>query len=61
MGQIADDITDGTICSLCSCFFIGDKEGECYTHGYPVLCWDCWNELSKKERKQYQRALKPSL
>lgn len=63
MGQNADDIVDGTVCCLCGQFFEelhGDGKS-CPTHGYPVVCWECWAELSKGERKQYQRALHPVL
>ncbi len=60
MGEIADDMIDGTSCSLCGCYFIkeiDDKDPErLYTHGYPVVCWDCWDELTKDERKMCQRA-----
>ena len=55
MGQIADDIVDGTTCSLCGQLFVDDND-DLYTHGYPVVCWDDWRDLSKTERKQYQRA-----
>lgn len=60
MGQIAEDMIDGTSCSSCGVFFRdpNDKKAA-YTHGYPVLCWDCWKDLPKKDRKQsgLQRAL----
>ena len=35
MGQFADDIIYGRVCSDCGTFF--EKE-----HGYPVLCSDCF-------------------
>lgn len=37
MGQHADDIIDGACCALCGQFF--EQE-----HGYPVACFDCWDE-----------------
>lgn len=61
MGEIADDMVDGTTCCLCGSFFQGKSADTLYTHGYPVACWDCWKDLSKAERKQYQRAEQPSL
>lgn len=61
VGEIADDMIDGTTCQLCGCFFGGLAEDECYTHGYPVVCWDCWEYLPKKQRKKYQRAERPTL
>lgn len=48
MSEIADDMIDGTCCSECGCYF-RDKDDEydsLYSHGYPVLCWDCWDEDS---------------
>lgn len=41
MGQIADDMIDGTSCSWCGVYFEG-------THGYPVLCNDCFKGAVKK-------------
>jgi hypothetical protein len=61
MGQIADDMIDGTTCQLCGCFFQGESDNELYVHGYPVVCWDCWERLPKKQRKQYQRAERPNI
>ena len=61
MGQMADDIVEGTTCTLCGMFFENTETDEIYTHGYPVVCWDCWKHLSKRDRKEYQRALMPTL
>jgi len=67
MGDIADDHADGTVCSGCGMFFKHfhkeKKPDELYTHGYPVLCWKCWNEWTPQERKRagVQRALRPLL
>jgi hypothetical protein len=55
MGENADDLVEGRTCSLCGMFFL-DKNGDVYTHGYPVVCWECWSDLTKQERKQYQRS-----
>jgi len=55
MGEIADDIVDGKMCQLCGCFFV-DEKNSLYTHGFPVVCWDCWQELSKEEKQDYARA-----
>jgi hypothetical protein len=54
MGEIAEDIIEGRVCSLCGCFFA--ENGELYTHQYPAVCWDCWDELKPSERKHHQRA-----
>ena len=55
MGDIADDIIEGRTCSLCGAFFV-DAAGDIYTHQYPAVCWECWGDLSKGERKHSQRA-----
>jgi len=58
MGEIADDMIDGTSCSLCGYYFIDPKDdNKTYTHGYPVVCHECWSDLTKNEKKQYQRAI----
>jgi len=55
MGEIAEDILDGTCCAICGMYFIDeqnqekmgtDKQNEAilYSHGYPVACWDCYDE-----------------
>lgn len=62
MGEIADDMVDGTTCSLCGCFFQDPEHPDnLYSHGYPVVCWECWKDLSQDERKEYQRALVPTI
>ena len=62
MGQIADDILDGTCCDVCGCYFQDpESKDELYTHDYPVTCWDCWPELTKSEKKKRQRALVKTL
>jgi hypothetical protein len=58
MGEIAEDMIDGSCCSECGCYFIDEKnrrlvemgktnEARLYTHGYPVLCSGCWTEESE--------------
>lgn len=42
MSEIAEDMIDGSCCSLCGQYFT--KNDKLYTHGYPVACWDCWEE-----------------
>jgi hypothetical protein len=57
MGEIADDIIDGSCCDICGMYFQDpDKKDMIYTHDYPVTCWDCWKDLSKSEKKLHQRA-----
>lgn len=58
MGEISEDMLDGTCCSLCGCYFIKNKNDEyLYTHGYPVVCWDCYNDLNKEEKNYYEKAI----
>lgn len=57
MGQIAEDMVDGTCCQLCGQYFQDPKKEEyVYTHGYPVVCRECWSDLTQEEKKHYQRA-----
>ena len=55
MGQLADDMVDGTCCSLCGEYFF-TKYGELYTHGYPVVCTECWNSFTESERNNHTLA-----
>lgn len=48
MGEIAEDMVDGFMCSLCGTYF--EKE-----HDYPVVCDYCWDDLSVEEKKHYQK------
>jgi len=48
MGQVADDMLDGSCCSICGQYFEHEKSTEdkpiIHEHGYPVVCFDCWDE-----------------
>jgi len=54
MGEIAEDIVDGTSCSLCGTYFV-KKNGSAYTHGYPVVCNGCWSDLNVDEKEIHIR------
>ncbi len=57
MGEIAEDMIDGTACQFCGQYFQDPKKYDyVYTHGYPVVCWDCWNGLDKKDKKNYEKS-----
>lgn len=56
MGQIADDTIEGACCSLCGQYF---EDG--YEHGYPVVCTECWRDLTKEEKKDFQKATAETL
>lgn len=55
MGQIADDITNGTLCSQCGVFFYDEKENP-FEHGFPVLCWSCYDDGDKESRAGIPRS-----
>ena len=43
MGEVSEDILDGTVCSLCGQYFQDPKDKhKCFTHGYPVVCKKCY-------------------
>jgi hypothetical protein len=52
MGDVAEDYVDGSCCSGCGQYFKGSKEDVIHTHGYPVLCKQCWDAQPKNERKR---------
>ncbi len=49
MGEIADDIMEGFMCSHCGQYF---KE----PHGHPVLCYSCYTHETPEERAGLQQA-----
>jgi hypothetical protein len=42
MGEIANDMIDGSSCSWCGCYF--EEE-----HGYPVVCKECFDDWVKED------------
>ncbi|MDD4970734.1 MAG: hypothetical protein PHT07_15010 [Paludibacter sp.] len=49
MGEIAEDMLDGSCCSLCGQYFEHPQKDletfrsvGIYVHEYPVACWACW-------------------
>lgn len=56
MGEIAEDMIEGRCCSECGCYFYDhvktDGTIEIYEHGYPVLCWDCWEKDSELQKAE---------
>lgn len=54
MGEIADDMIEGRACSECGCYFADPEKDSIYEHGYPVLCWDCWEEGSKLQKAEVE-------
>jgi len=53
MGQIAEDMIDGTCCSWCGMYF-EDKANpdKLPSHGYPVVCKDCGKDYSDEKLEQ---------
>ena len=41
MGEIADDLIDGSCCSWCGIYFKG-------SYGYPVVCKECGKDVPDK-------------
>ena len=59
--EIAKDLLLGRCCWVCGRYFQHPhKENAPYEHGVSVLCWDCWDEVSKsrlqKQNRRLQRA-----
>lgn len=54
MGQSADDAIEGFACSWCGAYFSE-------SHGYPVLCTECWSDSRPQDRGGLQRATNPRL
>ena len=50
MGQQAEDIVDGTVCSICGCYFQDPEDkSKFFTHGYPVACKDDFRAGMRKD------------
>jgi len=50
MGEIAEDMTDGTCCSQCGEYFQHpETPDELYTHGYPVACKRCFRAGMRRD------------
>ena len=54
MGECADDLIDGRVCSWCGVYF---RE----SHGYPVLCHDCYQTWQREGRAGSKRTGKKLL
>lgn len=48
MGDMADMLLDGEVCSWCGCLVCGPN-------ACPVLCEGCWDGLDKDEKKQWTK------
>jgi len=63
MGEVAEDMIDGTCCSYCGQYFCDPEKLDendqpmLYTHGYPVVCEDCYDQSDPT----YQKSQKPTL
>lgn len=44
----SEEIIEGSMCSQCGSRFKKSKNSEIFKHGYPVICWDCWDVLNEK-------------
>lgn len=55
MGEIAEDMIDGTCCELCGCYF-ESQEGGLYTHEHPAVCWECWMGFNQGRAKSSRKS-----
>jgi hypothetical protein len=56
MSEIAEDMADGTTCSICGLYFQDpDDPAKAYTHGYPVACKLCFRAGMRREGIQKAR------
>lgn len=53
MGEIADQMVNGSCCDLCLTPFI--KNNKEYEHGHPATCKDCWSTLTNEEKEHHQK------
>lgn len=47
MGEIANDMINGSCCSFCGEYFVEE-------HGYPVACDDCYEENCGHSRATFE-------
>ena len=52
MGDIADMMIEGSLC--CQCGSALDERVIEQELGFPVICDDCYGELSKREKAEYK-------
>jgi hypothetical protein len=53
--MIDDEILDGTCCSICLQQF-KNTEGAVISHGWAVVCKECWSSLTPDKRKNLTKA-----
>jgi hypothetical protein len=54
MGEAAENLYEGLVCSWCGVYFEA-------CHGFPVLCPMCYRSSTKKERDGLQKAIEKEL
>jgi len=52
---MSEDIINGECCDLCGCYFKERFKEQTFTHGHPATCTDCWDDLTKEERKHHTK------
>ena len=55
MGKIADDYLEEACWQACTSYFKTNHEEAGATHGYPVVCQDCWAEADTYQRAEWRR------
>jgi hypothetical protein len=53
--MIDDEILDGSCCSICWEQFT-DTENAVLSHGHPVVCLECWRNLTEEKRIGLKKA-----
>jgi len=58
MESLTNDIVTGTCCELCGQYFKDPTalDNECFVHGHPVVCYECFDKLEPVDQKTYHRA-----
>ena len=60
MGEIADGMINGDSCQWCGQYFEetdkATSKSKVVSHGFPVVCKECFDDATKRERKSVVRA-----
>lgn len=55
MGDMADDLIEGASCMECSTYFKNERDEAGATHGYPVVCRECWADADRVQRQGWRQ------
>lgn len=54
MGEIANQMIEGKICTICGCKFKKQQE-------VPSVCPDCWKQLEPKDKNIHCKSNSPTI